>query len=177
MRHTIPLNNRISKSNNLTLEAMAPHPRIGTEYFGGLAKLVNCSMHTDERGCLIPFSFDQMPFKPCRSFVVADVPAGVIRGGHAHKSGKQMLVCLQGRIGILMRHQSEEVSFVIEPGPFGLVFGPSVWCQQKYLNEGSVLLVFASEPYDPESYTQDCSSCNKSKTRLLLVTPDQPSEI
>ncbi len=153
----MPSEDCMSRTENLIFDAVAPPPEIGTEFFGGLARVVNCSVHTDERGSLMPFSFDQMPFKPYRSFVIADVPAGVIRGGHAHKFGEQMLVCLHGHIGIVMRHQGEEVSFVMEPNQFGLIFGPGVWCQQKYLDEGSILLVFASEPYDPESYIQNCT--------------------
>ena len=127
-------------------------PGIGTEYFGGLAKLVSCAVHEDSRGLLTAFSYDQMSFRPCRSFAVSNVPVGFLRGGHAHRSGEQMLVCLRGRIGILMRCQGEERALVLEPARFGLVFGPGVWCQQHYLEEGTVLLVFASEPYDPESY-------------------------
>ena len=143
-------------TENPVFEKRVSPLEIGTAYFGGLAELIAYPVHRDERGALIPFSFDQMPFKPCRSFVVSDAPSGVIRGGHAHKSGKQMLVCLRGRIGILMRHQRQEVSLIMEPGQFGLVFGPGVWCQQQYLGDGSVLLVFASEPYDPSSYIEHC---------------------
>ena len=125
---------------------------IETEYFGGRARLIACSSQTDERGVLLPFYFNQMPFAPCRSFAITNVPAGVVRGGHAHRSGMQMLVCLHGRIEILMRYQDEEATLVMEPSSFSLVFGPGVWCQQRYATEGSVLLVFASEPYDPKSY-------------------------
>jgi len=69
-----------------------------------------------------------------------------------------MLVCLQGRIEVLMRHHEEEVKLVLENAPYGLVFGPGVWCQQKYLIENSILLVFASEPYTPESYIEHWNS-------------------
>lgn len=125
------------------------------EFFGGQARLIPCQGHADERGVLTPFAFDQLPFTPCRCFIVTDAPAGCVRGGHAHRSGMQMLVCLQGRIDISMRYRDQEAALALEPGSFGLVFGPDVWCRQKYAVEGSVLLVFASEPYDPESYLND----------------------
>jgi hypothetical protein len=66
----------------------------------------------------------------------------------------QMLVCLQGCIEILMRYRDKEATLVMEPSSLSLVFGPDVWCQQKYVVEGSVLLGFASEPYDPKSYIE-----------------------
>lgn len=133
---------------------MITNSNIETEYFGGRAKLISCSSKTDERGVLLPFQFDQMPFTPCRSFAITNVPAGVVRGGHAHRSGMQMLVCLHGCIEILMRYQDKEATLVMEPFSPGLVFGPGIWCQQKYMVEGSVLLGFASEPYDPKSYLE-----------------------
>ena len=123
-------------------------------YLGGLAKLVACAARADERGLLLPFQFDQMPFEPVRVFAVSNVPAGTVRGGHAHRSGRQLLVCLQGHIGILMRHRDQEARLALEPSGFGLVLEAGVWCQQTYLVEGTVLLAFADTPYDPASYLE-----------------------
>ena len=53
---------------------------------------------------------------------------------------------------MLMRVADGEERLMLSPGAPGLLVGPGVWCQQTYLAEGSVLLVFASEPYDPSSY-------------------------
>lgn len=125
------------------------HPR---EFFGGQARLVACPGRADERGILTPFAFDQLPFVPCRAFTVTGTPAGSVRGGHGHRSGMQLLVCLHGRIEVLMRHQGEEAALTLESAAQGLLIGANVWCQQRYVTAGSVLLVFASEPYDPASY-------------------------
>jgi dTDP-4-dehydrorhamnose 3,5-epimerase-like enzyme len=95
-----------------------------------------------------------MSFLPNRAFAVTHVQAGMVRGGHAHLRGYQWLVCLNGSIEILMRRHGEEVTLLLDSGHFGLLLGPGVWCQQKYLAEGSVLLVFASEPYAPASYIE-----------------------
>jgi hypothetical protein len=127
---------------------------IETEYFNGLAKLRYHPSHTDDRGELIPIHFDQMPFTPCRSFVIANVPAGTVRGRHSHRIGTQMLMCLHGSIEILMRHQDEHATLILEPLSVSLVFGAGVCCQQKYLVEGSVLLGFSSEPYDSQLYVE-----------------------
>lgn len=128
------------------------HPR---EFFGGQARLVACPGHADARGILTPFAFDQLPFVPCRAFTVSDTPAGGVRGGHGHRAGMQLLVCLHGRIEVLMRHQGEEAALTLESAAHGLLVGPNVWCQQRYVTAGSVLLVFASEPYDPASYIRE----------------------
>jgi hypothetical protein len=104
---------------------------------------------------LLPFDFNEMPFKPCRTFVITGTSAGAMRGGHGHRTAQQMLVCLHGRIEVLMRNGRQEVTVVLEPNSFVLVFGPGIWCQQKYLLADSILLTFTDEPYDPSSYIQN----------------------
>lgn len=122
-------------------------------FFDGRARLIPMSGHGDRRGLLLPFDFAQLPFAPRRAFSVSNVPAGEVRGRHAHRHGEQLLVCLQGSIEILMRYQDDAETLTLEPGTPGLLIGTGVWCQQTYLSAGSVLLVFASHPYDPQSYT------------------------
>ena len=123
-----------------------------TEYFGGRARLWPLEPKQDARGVLLPFEFDRMPFVPRRVFVVADAPAGVARGGHAHRHGTQLLVCVQGRIEVLMRCAGEDAVLELLPRASALLVGAGVWCRQTYAASGSVLLVFASEDYDPASY-------------------------
>ncbi|MGO8756475.1 MAG: sugar 3,4-ketoisomerase [Gallionellaceae bacterium] len=134
---------------------MKTEPCVNAEFFDGRAWLIPFVGHSDERGVLVPFDFKQMPFIPSRTFVVSHVPVGSVRGGHRHQSGMQMLVCLQGCIEILMCYQEAEVSLLLDTSSPGLVFGPGIWCQQKYVTAESMLLVFASEAYDPASYIED----------------------
>ena len=74
-----------------------------TQYFGGRARQVACPPVTDQRGSLTPFDYADLPFPPRRVFAVTDVPPGTSRGGHSHGSSTQLLVCLAGRIELLMR--------------------------------------------------------------------------
>ena len=131
------------------------HFRTREVFFGGKAQLVECDQRSDHRGTLLPYPFDSLPFQPCRAFVVRDVPAGTIRGGHSHRSGAQMLVCLKGRIEVLMRHLGEEISVSLSSLSQGLILQAGVWSQQTYTTRHSILLVFASDPYDPRSYDSE----------------------
>lgn len=101
---------------------------------------------------MLPLEFDSLPFLPCRFFTVAGVPAGTQRGGHGHRFGAQLLVCLQGRIDILMRCGNENAETVLERAGPGLLLGSGIWCRQTYVSADAVLLVLASHPYDPASY-------------------------
>lgn len=121
-------------------------------WFAGGARLVAVTRHEDARGALVPVELDSLPFVPRRLFAVADVPAGTVRGGHAHRDGEQLLVCLQGRIDLHLRRNDEAVHVALPAGGPGLLVGPLIWCEQTYVDEGSVLLVLCSRPYDPDSY-------------------------
>jgi len=124
----------------------------GESFFGGRARRVDWPAHADERGLLQSFALDELPFRPARVFTVACVPPGTLRGGHSHRAGQQLLVCLQGRVDVTMRFAGEEILLYLLPGEPALLFGPGVWCSQNYADSGTVLLVFASEPYSPDSY-------------------------
>lgn len=127
-------------------------PASCSSWFGGRARLVDLPIHSDERGNLLPLDFDRLPFMPRRVFTVTGVPAGSIRGEHGHRSGEQLLICLQGKIDLLLRKGDEDATTALTPAGPGLLLGAGVWCRQTYLVSNSVLLVLASEPYDPESY-------------------------
>ena len=120
-----------------------------------LATRLIVSHHGDKDGRLIAVDFDTLPFLPVRAFTVCDVPPGTVRGGHAHRSGHQLLVCTNGRIQVDLRHNG--ASETIEYGPFepALLVAPGVWSRQVYLDPATSLLVLClslihiSEPTRP----------------------------
>lgn len=124
-------------------------------YFGGRACLLALPAKVEERGTLLPLEFDALPFTPRRCFSVGNVLPGTARGRHAHRTASQFLVCLSGRIRILMRADGEDVEIDLADNSSGLLIGPGIWAQQTYMTENAVLLVLASEAYDPASYVSD----------------------
>jgi len=134
---------------------MTDEEDLDLEWFSGRARLIRCDVHIDSRGTLLPLEFDRLPFVPHSVFTVAGMPAGTVRGGHGHRFGQQLLVCLQGQITALLRREQEEAFTVLLPAGPGLILGPGVWCRQTYVTANSVLLVLASEPYDPASHIAD----------------------
>ncbi|MBD9404366.1 FdtA/QdtA family cupin domain-containing protein [Acidovorax sp. ACV02] len=124
-------------------------------WFEGRARLIDLPVHADERGNLLSIDFDDLPFRPRRVFTVTNVPAGAIRGEHGHRTGQQLLICLQGKIELVLRTGPEEVNTALIPSGPGLLLGSGVWCRQTYVASDSVLLVMASEKYDPASYVNN----------------------
>jgi UDP-2-acetamido-3-amino-2,3-dideoxy-glucuronate N-acetyltransferase len=122
----------------------------------------------DERGALnLLESSKELPFTPKRVFWVTGVPKGSERGFHAHKTGNQLLVCLQGKILLTLKTHSEEEKIVLSAESPGVWMKNMVWGEQTFLTEDSVLLVFASNDFDESDYLRDFEEFLKlSKQRL-----------
>jgi len=124
-------------------------------FFGGFASLIALPRMADERGTLVPFEFADLPFTPRRAFVVRDVPPGARRGRHRHKRGQHLLVCLAGRIDVVLRYRGETERVSLFPDNHGLLIRNEVWSEQTYVLPDSILLALASDPYDPDAYIGD----------------------
>ncbi|HBO13328.1 MAG TPA: hypothetical protein DD491_11140, partial [Halieaceae bacterium] len=61
-------------------------------------------------------------------------------------------LCMEGRIAVRLVASGHSVSLTLLPDGPALLIGPGIWAEQCYEAPGSVLLVVASEPYDPASY-------------------------
>ena len=63
-----------------------------------LVKEIEFAFKGDERGKLIPLeaSSDQVPFEVKRMYYIFDTTPGTVRGKHAHKVLKQVLICVSG---------------------------------------------------------------------------------
>jgi hypothetical protein len=98
-----------------------------------------------------------LPFPVRRLFVVNDVPAGGVRGRHAHRTARQILVCLAGRIDVEMRADGEIFQFTLDRSDRALLLEPGVWASQTY-SSTAVLLVLSDESYDACSYLDQDSA-------------------
>jgi len=123
--------------------------------FGGKVKLVTLPNFTDARGSLVPLEFSQLPFVPSRAFIVHHTPADTVRGGHAHALNRQLLLCVAGRLAVRLLFKGQEENVVLENASQGLVIDPGVWAEQRYVEPGTTVCVFSSEPYDPDDYLTD----------------------
>ena len=119
-------------------------------FFNGGAVLVQLPSHGDQRGQLIPCELSRF-FAPVRTFLVHDVPEGTVRGGHAHRTARQLMICLVGRVVVELRLAGEMARVHLDRPAKALLVEPGVWASQTYHGDAQ-LLVLASEPYDPDDY-------------------------
>jgi hypothetical protein len=105
----------------------------------------------DQRGALIPIDFDVLPFAPVRVFVVRG-KEGAVRGGHAHRIGRQALVCLSGVIEVECRYGDRRQTVILDGPGEGVIIAAPVWSTQTYRAADASLLVLCETPFDPASY-------------------------
>ncbi len=109
----------------------------------------------DERGALVPVDLAAtVPFPVARVFWVFDVPAGMLRGGHAHKRCHQFLVCVVGAVSVEIYDGSAERTVALSAGE-ALHVPPGIFAAERYDAPGSVLMVFCDRPYEATDYLSD----------------------
>jgi len=112
----------------------------------------------DLRGSLSVGEFEQeIPFKPSRFFLVFDVPTAETRGEHAHRRCKLFLVAVKGSVNVVADDGRTREEFVLNRPDIGLYLPSMIWGIQYRYSTDAMLLVFASEHYDPEDYIRDYS--------------------
>lgn len=106
-------------------------------------------------GFLSVIEFKDMPFTPRRCFWVTCVPAGEVRGGHAHYKTQQVLVCVRGHVEVRLDFGDGMVD-TRTLGPDEWSYVPAmVWDEQRFESPDAVLLVLANTEYDKADYIED----------------------
>ena len=116
-------------------------------------RLIQLSTATDVRGSIV---FGQhgthLPFQPKRYFVVYDVPSKEVRGEHAHRRLEQVLTCIRGSVAVVVDDGNGRDEVLLDSPEIGLYLPPMVWATQYRYSQNAMLLVLASDTYDPDDY-------------------------
>lgn len=107
----------------------------------------------DMRGSLTVYEFEnQVPFIPKRSFMVFDVPNREVRGEHAHFRCHQFLICARGSCAVMADDGDSKIEVLLDAPNLGIYLPPMTWGVQYKYSPDALLLVFASDYYDPADY-------------------------
>ena len=110
----------------------------------------------DARGNLAVGEFErQIPFVPKRYFIVSGVPAKEVRGEHAHRICDQFLTCPRGSVAVIVDDGTQSEEIVLDHPSLGLFVPSMIWAVQYKYSPDAMLLVFASDYYDPDDYIRD----------------------
>lgn len=117
--------------------------------------------HGDERGKLIALESltELVPFEVKRVYYIFDTTPGTVRGKHAHKVLKQVLICVSGACTIECEMpDGTKTEHRLDWPDRGLLIEGLVWRNMKEFSKDAVLLVLASERYDEADYIRDYKS-------------------
>lgn len=112
--------------------------------------------HGDARGQLVALEEKkEIPFDIKRVYYIYDTQNGVRRGFHAHKSLKQLLICVHGACKVLLDDGHEKEIVVLDKPYEGIFIQSNMWREMYDFTPDAVLLVLASEIYDESDYIRD----------------------
>lgn len=117
---------------------------------------INFKIHGDSRGQLIALEQGkEIPFPIKRMYYIYDTSVGVRRGFHAHKTLKQVLVCVNGSCKLHLDDGSEQLEICLDSPDKGVLITDAIWREMYDFSEGAVLVVLASEVYDEKDYIRN----------------------
>ncbi|BDU23587.1 FdtA/QdtA family cupin domain-containing protein [Flavobacterium sp. GSB-24] len=120
-------------------------------------KIINFPKIYDPRGNLTFLQYpDQIPFEIKRSFWTYDVPGGEIRGGHAYKNQKEIIVALSGSFDVIITNpdgSTEKIS--LNRSYYGLYLPAKTWRHMENFSTNSLALHVSSEAFSHNDYIRD----------------------
>ena len=119
-------------------------------------ELLSFSEHRDDRGSLISFeSAHEIPFGIQRIYVIYDTMENIARGFHAHKTLKQVLVCLRGSCEIRLDNGTSKETIHLDTPTKGIYIQDLVWREMHNFSKNCILLVFADQYFHERDYIRD----------------------
>ena len=114
--------------------------------------------HEDDRGNLIALEelSEHVPFEVRRVYYAFDTRPGSVRGNHAHRLLKQLVVCVSGAFTFVCEMpDGTRTEHRLDWPNKGLLIEGMVWREIKDFSKDSVMLVLASEHYNEADYIRD----------------------
>jgi dTDP-4-dehydrorhamnose 3,5-epimerase-like enzyme len=117
-----------------------------------MAYLLKLPTYCDDRGCLTVIE-KILSFEIKRVYYI--YKATKKRGGHRHKKTWQALICVSGSCEVYVNNGKEEKIYLLDKPDICLILAPEDWHTVDKFSKDCVLLVLASEYYDPEDYIKE----------------------
>jgi hypothetical protein len=104
-------------------------------------------LHQDGRGTLAAFDYGGVPFTPVRAFVISDVPAGAVRGGHALLCEEEFIWAAAGSCEVTTFSHGTKSSSILNDRRWGMYLPSGIVLELSNFVPGTLVLVLASKPF------------------------------
>lgn len=111
----------------------------------------------DPRGNLTFLQYNnQVPFEIKRTFWTYDVPGGEVRGGHAYKNQKEIIIALSGSFDVIITNLDGTIEkYSLNRSYYGLYLPAKTWRHVENFSTNSLALHISSESFSNEDYIRD----------------------
>jgi dTDP-4-dehydrorhamnose 3,5-epimerase-like enzyme len=96
-----------------------------------------------------------LPFEVKRVFYIYDIPAGVSRGAHSHKSCHQFLVATSGAFEVQLDDGRNKRTVRLDRPYYGLYIPPGIWANEQSFSGGVICLALTSHIYSEDDYIRN----------------------
>ncbi|WP_281228032.1 sugar 3,4-ketoisomerase [Flavobacterium aquiphilum] len=119
--------------------------------------IINFPKIQDPRGNLTFLQHsNQIPFEIKRCFWTYDVPGGEIRGGHAYKNQKEIIIALSGSFDVIITNLDGSVEkYSLNRSYYGLYLPAKTWRHIENFSTNSLALHVSSEFFSTEDYIRE----------------------
>lgn len=97
----------------------------------------------------------RLPFEVKRVFYLYDIPGGVSRGAHAHKTCHQFIVAGSGAFEVMMDDGNVQRMTQLTRPYMGLHIPPGIWASEVNFSSGCICLTLTSGEFDEDDYIRD----------------------
>ncbi len=126
-------------------------------------QMLEFPQHGDQRGhIVIVEECMDIPFEIKRVFYIYGSDTKVTRGQHANRKSQFVLINVAGTSKIKVKDgEGNEAIFCLNRPHTGIYLPTMVWKEMYDFSKDSVLLILASEHYDPMEYIRDYKEFEK----------------
>ncbi len=97
----------------------------------------------------------QIPFEIKRCYYIYGTKTNVVRGHHAHRNLKQVLICVSGSVDIYCEFFGNKQTYHLDSPRKGLLLEGMIWRNMLNFSADAVLVVLASDYYNEADYIRN----------------------
>ena len=127
--------------------------------------IINLPKKVDPRGNLTFIEgLNHIPFDIKRVYWIYDVPGGEIRGGHAFKEQKELIISLSGSFDVIINNGKSIEKFSLNRSYYGLYVPSGCWRHMENFSTNALAMVLASTNYNENDYIRNYDEYNNRRS-------------
>ena len=96
-----------------------------------------------------------VPFEIKRVYWITHIPEQQVRGGHAHKTDHQVIICIKGNVQVLLESKDGELFEADLKNENQGVYIPPMWWGKMVFSQDAILLGLSSEEFSEDDYIRN----------------------